>query len=91
MWRQARLTGFDPPVVGAAYNAGGVYFDSSTGNRWRMVQYPIHKSQYDDRFESFFNVAMGAKDGVKPLFDQIDQAVQSRIPSLRDLIQKSAA
>jgi hypothetical protein len=86
MWRHGPLTGFDPPVVGAAYNAGGIYFDSSPANRWRMTQYPIHQSQYDDRFVSFFNVAMGAKDGLKALYDQIDQIDPSRIPSFRQLL-----
>ena len=83
MWRQGRLTCFDPPVVGAAYNAGSLRFDASPQNRWRMVQYPIGTSQYDDRFVSFFNAAMG---GPNPIYDRIDPAVQERIPSLRKLL-----
>ena len=35
--RQRRLTGFDPPLVAAAYNAGGLYPPrEGDGNPWRL-------------------------------------------------------
>jgi hypothetical protein len=83
MWRQGRLTGFDPPLVGAAYNAGSLRFDSTAQNRWRLVQYPIGTPQYDDRFIRFFNAAMG---GAHPIFDGLDQSLKDRTPSLRKVL-----
>lgn len=61
MWRQARQTYFDPPLVAAAYNAGGLYFNSSKSNRWRLRQYPIGTSAHCDRFIQYFNAAMSEK------------------------------
>ncbi len=58
MWTQARATGFDPPLVAAAYNAGGLYYNDSTSNRWRLRQYPIGTSAHVDRFLRLFNAAM---------------------------------
>jgi Putative peptidoglycan binding domain/Transglycosylase SLT domain len=52
---QYQLTGFDPPKVGCAYNAGGLYYDSSPTNRWRMRQYPIGTGTYADRLVAYFN------------------------------------
>lgn len=83
MWRQGRLTGFDPPLVGAAYNAGSLRFDSTAQNRWRLVQYPIGTPEYDDRFIRFFNAAMG---GAHPVFDGLDATLKPRTPSLRNLL-----
>lgn len=48
-------TGYDPPKVACAYNAGGLYYDPSPGNRWRMRQYPIGTSAHADRFVAYFN------------------------------------
>lgn len=58
IWRQARTTRFDPPLVAAAYNAGGVYYNSGSANAWRLRQYPIGTSKHVDRFVRFFNAAM---------------------------------
>jgi len=52
---QKSKTGFDPPKVACAYNAGGVYFNDSAENRWRMRQHPIGKSTHADRFVKWLN------------------------------------
>jgi hypothetical protein len=52
---QFPITGFDPPKVGCAYNAGGIYYNPSSTNRWRMRQYPIGSGTYADRLVAFFN------------------------------------
>lgn len=49
MWRQARQTRFDPPLVAAAYNAGSLRH--TTRNRWKLVSTGNHV----DRFVNFFN------------------------------------
>jgi hypothetical protein len=51
-------TRFDPPLVGAAYNAGGVYHDPEPANRWRLRCYPIGAGAHLDRFVAWFNDAM---------------------------------
>jgi hypothetical protein len=48
-------TGYDPPKVACAYNAGGLYYEPSPGNRWRMRQFPIGTSAHADRFVTWFN------------------------------------
>lgn len=48
--RQYRLTGFDPPKVAAAYNAGGLYRQNGRKNRWKLRNYPIGRSVYIDLF-----------------------------------------
>lgn len=53
--QQKRETGYDPPLVACAYNAGGVYRQDSPGNRWRMRQYPIGTGEHADRFVRWFN------------------------------------
>jgi len=57
---QRARTDLDPPKVACAYNAGGVYKNDSTKNRWRMRQYPIGTSIHCDRFVRFFNDAVFA-------------------------------
>jgi hypothetical protein len=52
---QRQITGFDPPVVACAYNAGKIELNDSTSNRWRMRQYPIGSSTHADRFVQWFN------------------------------------
>jgi len=63
--RQWKATHFDPPKVACAYNAGGVYYNGSKDNRWRMRQYPINSSEHADRFVKWFNecFVMFKKDG----------------------------
>lgn len=55
---QRSRTALDPPKVACAYNAGGVYENQSSGNRWRMRQYPIGTSKHCDRFVKWFNDAV---------------------------------
>lgn len=52
---QWKVTHFDPPKTACAYNAGSVYYNASTENRWRMRQYPINTSTHADRFIKWFN------------------------------------
>ncbi len=51
-WRKSH---FDPPKVACAYNAGGVYYNGSERNRWRMRQYPINSAEHADRYIKWFN------------------------------------
>ncbi len=55
---QRSKTLLDPPKVACAYNAGGVYENRNTNNRWRMRQFPIGTSKHCDRFIQFFNDAV---------------------------------
>ncbi len=50
LWRQGRQTRFDAPLVAAAYNAGGIYYNAASSNRWRLRQYPLGTSKHVDRF-----------------------------------------
>ena len=52
---QFNMTGFDPPKVACAYNAGGIYYDPSRANPWRMRQFPIGSPDHANRFIAFFN------------------------------------
>ncbi|MGE0737395.1 MAG: transglycosylase SLT domain-containing protein [Alphaproteobacteria bacterium] len=56
--RQYKETGFDPPKVAAAYNAGGLYADPSPGNPWKLRNYPLGKSVFIDNFVATFNNSM---------------------------------
>jgi len=64
-WKETHL---DPPKVACAYNAGGVYYNDSPDNRWRMRQYPIGTSKHADRFVKWFNECflMFEEDGGAP-------------------------
>lgn len=53
--QQKVTTQFDPPLVACAYNAGGIYINESSANRWRIKQYPIGGSEHADRFVQWFN------------------------------------
>jgi hypothetical protein len=48
-------TRLDPPKVACAYNAGGIFRNDGPGNRWKMRQFPIGKSDHADRFVAWFN------------------------------------
>lgn len=52
---QIKRTNLDPPKVACAYNAGGVYYEGSSKNRWKMRQYPLGASEHADRFVEWFN------------------------------------
>jgi hypothetical protein len=65
--QQYVLTGYDVPKVAAAYNAGGLYYDPSAGNRWKMLTYPKGSSRFIDNFVTSFNMATAyLKDGRAP-------------------------
>ncbi len=51
-WQQ---TQYDPPKVACAYNAGGIYLNDSSRNRWKMRQYPIGTAEHADRYATWFN------------------------------------
>lgn len=60
---QRTRTALDPPLVAAAYNAGGLYPQTSAGNRWRLRQYPIGTGEHCDRFVRWFNDAVAVLAG----------------------------
>jgi hypothetical protein len=62
---QWKSTHFDPPKVACAYNAGGVYYNSSDQNRWKMRQYPIGTDKHANRFVEWFNDCFAVL-GVEP-------------------------
>ena len=53
--QQASRTKFDPPLVAAAYNAGGLYPQNGMKNRWKVRQYPIGAGGHCDHFVRFYN------------------------------------
>jgi murein DD-endopeptidase MepM/ murein hydrolase activator NlpD len=55
---QKGKTGFDPPKVACAYNAGSVIKNTGPENRWKMKQFPIGKGNHCDRFVEWFNDAV---------------------------------
>ncbi|MGC4064848.1 MAG: transglycosylase SLT domain-containing protein [Polyangiaceae bacterium] len=56
--KQARMTGLDPPLVAAAYNAGKLYHQTGRENRWKLRQFPIGTGHHCDRFVRFLNDAV---------------------------------
>ena len=52
---QWKSTHFDPPKVACAYNAGGIHYNQSATNRWKMRQYPIGTDAHANRFVMWFN------------------------------------
>ncbi len=56
--RQYRMTGFDPPKVAAAYNAGGLYRQNGRTNRWKLRNYPVGTAAYIDQFVAVFDASM---------------------------------
>ncbi len=52
---QWTITGFDPPKVACAYNAGNIYYNESAANRWKMKQFPPNSCEHADRFVKWFN------------------------------------
>lgn len=65
---QEKVTGYDPPKVACAYNAGSVVKNAGAENRWKMKQFPIGKGDHCDRFVQWFNdaVAVLANHSVRP-------------------------
>ena len=64
--RQEAKTGFDPPLVAAAYNAGGVYEEAREPNRWRLRCYPLGTGHHVDRWVKWFNDAVRLFRGIGP-------------------------
>jgi len=62
IFMQGRQTRFDPPLVAAAYNAGGLYYEGTPANRWRLRQYPIGTPNHVNRFIRYFNGAFASID-----------------------------
>jgi hypothetical protein len=56
--RQRQVTQLDPPLVAAAYNAGGVYHESAAANPWRLRCYPRGTGQHVTRFVQHYNAAL---------------------------------
>ncbi len=65
---QWKVTNLDPPKVACAYNSGGVYYNGSSANCWKMRQYPIGTQEHADRFVKWFNdcFVMFERDKVTP-------------------------
>lgn len=53
--RQRTKTRLDPPQVACAYNAGDLYANDGSANRWKLRQYPIGTGAHADRFVKWFN------------------------------------
>lgn len=56
--QQKNKTDLDPPKIACAYNAGGVYDNNGSDNRWKMRQYPIGTGKHCTRFVEWFNDAV---------------------------------
>lgn len=65
---QWKVTNLDPPKVACAYNSGGVYYNGSPANCWKMRQYPIGTQEHADRFVKWFNdcFVMFERDKITP-------------------------
>ncbi|UCD86063.1 MAG: transglycosylase SLT domain-containing protein [Deltaproteobacteria bacterium] len=75
---QWKSSHFDPPKVACAYNAGGIYYNGSPNNHWKMRQYPIGTSEHADRFVKWFNdfYFVMAKENIRPkvtFFEKVSQ------------------
>jgi Transglycosylase SLT domain len=72
--QQRTKTNFDPPLVAAAYNAGGLYANTGVKNRWKLRQYPIGTGAHCDRFVKFYNdaVVVLAAHKTKPTISHAD-------------------
>ena len=62
--KQSKTTHLDPPLIFAAYNAGGVYQQTGSKNRWKTRQYPIGTSHHVDRAVKWLNdvISLQAND-----------------------------
>jgi len=57
IWLQGAETAFDPPLVAAAYAAGGLFYDTNPGNTWRIIQTRPGIPNLIDSFVQAFNGA----------------------------------
>lgn len=64
----------DPPVVFAAYNAGGVYHARGRKNPWKMKQYPQRSGEHVDKGVAYLNdaIAVLAEHPLRPRYDWLD-------------------
>jgi len=56
--RQSELTNYDPPLVAAGYNAGGLYPNRNAHNPWGLRCYPINTGEHISRYVKWFNDAV---------------------------------
>lgn len=56
--QQFAKTGYDPPLVAAAYNAGGVYDDPVPGLPFSLRDFPAGSDSHVERFVAWFGDAM---------------------------------
>ena len=64
--RHQVLTGYDPPLVAGAYNAGGLRREVSAGNPWRILCYPPHSGAHISRFVRHYNAALATRPSGRP-------------------------
>lgn len=55
MEQQRKVTGFDPVLVAAAYNAGSVYLNDGQNNKFKLRCYPLGTDDHVERFVMWFN------------------------------------
>lgn len=55
---RSNVTGLDPVLIAACYNAGGLYREDTVSNRWGLRCFPLHTGQYIDRFVLWYNDAV---------------------------------
>jgi hypothetical protein len=70
MARQYRLTGYDPPLVAAAYNAGRLRREATPGNPWRLLCYPRRTGTHVSRFVRHYNAALSTRPSSGPVARQ---------------------
>jgi Transglycosylase SLT domain len=84
--QQSNITGLDPPLVAAAYNAGKLAHQTGAQNRWKLRQFPIGTGKHCDRFVRFFNdtLVVFAESATKPAVG-IDELLAGRSLRCRQL------
>ncbi len=75
-----RKTHFDPPLVAASYNAGDLYKEDLSGNRWRLRCYPSGTGRHIDNFAAWFGDAMRVSAAT-------DWSEGGRVPSFAFLLR----
>ncbi len=59
--RQYAATGYDPPLVAAAYNAGSLRREAVSGNPWRLLCHPRRTGVHISRFVRHYNAALATR------------------------------
>jgi soluble lytic murein transglycosylase-like protein len=62
--RQSKMTGFDPVLVAAAYNAGGVYYEPAAA-MFRLRCYPLGTDAHIVRFCEFLGDFMSMRENCR--------------------------